>query len=174
MIFRFFGRDRQPSAVDTTFARVVDASRRPVLYTDYGIPDTVEGRFESVIVHMVAVLRRLRDMPPPADDFAQDLIDAFFKWLDSSLRELGVGDIGVPRRMKKHIADFYGRAHSYDAALDKGDRAQLVEALRRNVTGAEPAQALADYLLRSCESLAQQDFDALLNDGPAFAQHQPG
>jgi cytochrome b pre-mRNA-processing protein 3 len=76
--------------------------------------------------------------------------------------------------MKKHIADFYGRAHSYDAALDKGDRAQLVEALRRNVTGAEPAQALADYLLRSCESLAQQDFDALLNDGPAFAQHQPG
>jgi cytochrome b pre-mRNA-processing protein 3 len=169
MILRFFRKDRGPTAVEAVFGRIVDASREPHLYSNLGIPDTVEGRFESAILHMVVTLRRLRELPKPADEFAQELVDAFFQWLDDTLRDMGVGDIAVPKRMKKLVEAFYGRAHSYDSALDQQDRAALVATLRRNVTGEEPAEMLADYLVASCARMAEQDFEALVATGPAFA-----
>ncbi len=170
MIFRFFRKDNAPDAIAVTFGRIVDASRAPLLYTDFGVPDTVEGRFEALSFHMILTLRRLRELPPPADEFGQELVDATFKWLDNSLRDMGVGDLAVPKRMKTLVEAFYGRAHAYDAALDADDRGGLVEALRRNVTGEEePAGKLADYLLESCARLSAQDFNALIAQGPAFA-----
>lgn len=169
MIFRFFRKDKGPTAVEAVFGRIVDASREPLLYTRLGIPDTVEGRFESAILHMTAILRRLRELPPPADEFSQELVDGFFQWLDDTLRDMGVGDIAVPKRMKKLVEAFYGRAHSYDAALDEQDRAALIATLQRNVTGEEPAEMLADYLMASCARIANQDFEALLAEGPDFA-----
>jgi cytochrome b pre-mRNA-processing protein 3 len=172
MIFRFFRKDRAPTAVEAVFGRIVDASREPRLYAEFGIPDTVEGRFESAILHMVATLRRLRELPGPADEFAQELVDAFFQWLDDTLRDMGVGDIAVPKRMKKLVEAFYGRAHSYDSALDQQDRIALVETLRRNITDEEPAELLADYLIASCARMAEQDFETLVAEGPAFAPRQ--
>lgn len=169
MIFRFFRKDRAPTAVEAVFGRIIDASREPRLYAEFGIPDTVEGRFESAILHMVATLRRLRGLPKPADEFAQELVDAFFQWLDDTLRDMGVGDIAVPKRMKKLVEAFYGRAHSYDSALDQQDRSALAETLRRNVTGEEPAELLADYLIASVARMAEQDFETLVAEGPAFA-----
>ena len=174
MIMRFFRRNRGPAAVDVLLTRVIDASRAPVLYTDLDVPDTLEGRYEAVILHMTLVLRRLRDLPPPADDFAQDFVDAFFKWLDMSLRDMGVGDLAVPKRMKKLVTAFYGRAKAYGNALDTQDRTALIEALGRNVTETEtPAQALADYVIAAEARLAGQDFDAILADGPAFGAERP-
>jgi len=169
MIFGFFRKDKGPTAVEAVFGRIIDASREPILYVRMGIPDTVEGRFESAILHMTATLRRLRELPPPADEFSQELVDGFFQWLDDTLRDMGVGDISVPRRMKKLVEAFYGRAHSYDGALDEQDRAALIDALRRNVTGEEPSEMLADYLMESCARIVRQDFQALVADGPDFA-----
>ncbi len=170
MIFNWFRKDRVQDPVQTMLTRVVSAARAEPLYTELGVPDTLEGRYESVILHMTLVLRRLRHLPPPANDFAQEFVDAFFKWLDMSLRDMGVGDLAVPKRMKKLVTAFYGRARSYDAALDDGDRTALEESLDRNVTErGDPAHALAGYMIAAEAALAEQDFDALLREGPAFA-----
>src|SRR3954464_5952988 len=117
MIFSLFRKDRA-SATDAVYGAIPGAAREPALYLRFGVPDTVEGRFESLALHLVLVLRRLRHLPDPAQDVAQELVDAFFRQLDASLRERGVGDMGVPKRIKRLAGGFYDRAGSYDAALD--------------------------------------------------------
>jgi len=155
--------------IATLYKRVATASRAAGLYSALGIPDTLEGRFESLSLHMVLVLRALRRMPAPAGDVASDLTDAFFRDMDASLREMGVGDTAVPKRMKKLAASFYGRAHAYDGPLDAGDEAALATALGRNAYGADaPATALARYAFAADRSLMEADLDAFLEPGPAF------
>src|SRR5690349_12607645 len=111
MVLGIFRKDPRRVVVETLYQRIAAASREPMLYASLGIPDTVEGRFESVALHLILVLRRLRQLPPPANDVAQDLVDGFFRHLDRSLRELAVGDLAVPKRMKKLAEAFkIGRA----------------------------------------------------------------
>src|SRR4051794_14923778 len=109
-IFGLFRHDRRTAVLEELYGRVTAAARNPGLYLRLGVPDTVEGRFESLALHLVLVLRRLRGLPPPTGEIAQDLVDAFFGQLDASLREMGVGDMGVPKRMKKLAHGFYDRA----------------------------------------------------------------
>ncbi|KAA2238018.1 ubiquinol-cytochrome C chaperone family protein [Salinarimonas soli] len=170
MILSLFRRNPRRAAMEVLYDRIAAASRQPALYTDLGIPDTVEGRFESLALHTVLLLRRLRTLPPPAGDVGQDFIDTFFKRMDASLRELGVGDMGVGKRMKKLAHSFYGRADAYDGPLDRGDDAALAGVLGRNALGqAEPAPALAAYVLASDRRLAGQSLDEILGTGPVFA-----
>ena len=174
MITRFLRRnDARRRSIETLHMRINAASRQPALYTRLGVPDGVEGRFESLILHVILVLRRLNRLPAPAADVAQDLVNSVFLQLDASLRELGVGDFGVPKRMKKLGAAFYGRASNYDAALDAGDAAALRTALARNVLGSddpEAASGLAGYVVLADRALAEADLDALLGAGPPFPQ----
>ena len=147
--------------------RVIAAARVPALYTELGVPDTIEGRFEALCLHALLVLRRLRQLPAPAPDVAQELVDSVFRQLDASLRELGIGDFGVPKRMKKLAQSFYGRAAAYDPGLDSGDAAALAGPLARNVMATEdPAAAagLAAYVVAAERALAECDLDALLAD----------
>lgn len=174
MITRFLRRgDGRRRAIETLHLRVNAASRQPALYTALGVPDGVEGRFECLILHVILVLRRLNRLPAPAADVAQDLVNAVFLQLDASLRELGVGDFGVPKRMKKLGAAFYGRASGYDAALDAGDGPALRTALSRNVLGSDAPQAaagLAAYVTAADRALAQADLDGLMGEGPRFPE----
>lgn len=148
---------------------VAAASRRPEFYRSLGIPDTIEGRFELLALHLVLVLRALRRLPAPAEDVAQDLVDAFFRTMDASLRETGVGDAGVPRRMKGLAQSFYGRARAYDAGLDSDDPAELADALSRNVLVASArGDDLAAYTRASDRALARAGLADLLSNGPAF------
>ncbi len=173
MILSLFRRNPRRAAMEALYNHVAAASRRPALFTDLGFPDTVEGRFESLALHAVLLLRRLRALPPPAADVSQDFIDAFFRRMDTSLRELGVGDMGVGKRMKKLAQSFYGRAQAYDAALDAGDDAALARTLGRNALGREePAPALAAYVQASDRRLAGQSLDDILGQGPVFADPQ--
>lgn len=170
MILSLFRRNPHRVALEALYDRVAIASRQPALYTDLGFPDTVEGRFESLALHVVLLLRRMRALPPPAGEFAQDFVDTFFRRLDTSLRELGVGDMGVGKRMKKLAQSFYGRAQAYDAPLDAGDAAALAQALGRNALGGtEPARALAAYVMASDRTLAGQSLDDIMARGPSFA-----
>lgn len=177
MIARFFRReDGRRRAIQALHVRINEAARAGALYRELGVPDTVEGRFEALCLHVILVLRRLRRLPPPAADVAQDLVNAVFLQLDASLRELGVGDFGVPKRMKKLGAAFYGRAAGYDAALDAGDASALALALARNVVGTEdPAAAagLARYVSACAATLDEADLDALLGSGPCFPAPEP-
>jgi len=169
----FLRRNPNRALIAQLYQRIVDASRQQALYSQFGVPDTLEGRFESLTVHMVLVLRTLRRWPDPAADVARDLTDAFFAQLDASLRELGVGDVAVPKRMKRLAEAFYGRAQAYDAALDAHDEAGLAGALGRNVLGrAEPAAGLARYVLAAEKGLGALDLDRLLGEGPNFPPPQ--
>ena len=169
MIFSLFRKDPRRIVIAELYARVATASREPALYLNLGVPDTIEGRFESLSLHVMLVLRALRGRPSPAEEVAADLTDALFRDLDASLREMGIGDTSVPKRMKKLAEAFYGRAGAYDAPLDAGDEAALGGALGRNVIAGEaPAPALARYALAADRALKAQDLDAMLQTGPVF------
>ncbi|ACK83171.1 ubiquinol-cytochrome C chaperone family protein [Methylorubrum extorquens] len=174
MIAGLFRRaDRRRRTIQSLHRTIGEAGRRPGLYTALGVPDTVEGRFEALSLHVILVLRRLGQLPPPAADVAQDLVDSVFMQLDASLRELGIGDMGVPKRIKKLGASFYARAGAYGTALDAADRAGLAETLARNVLdGVEPEAAgpLASYVEAAAAALGGQDLDGLLGEGPRFPE----
>ena len=173
MIWRLFRRDDSRNrAIETLHKRINDASRAPALYTALGVPDSVEGRFECLSLHVILVLRRLETLPPPAADVAQDLVNSVFLQLDSSLRELGVGDFGVPKRMKKLGAAFYGRAENYGAALATPTSTHSVS--RSPATFSEPTRGagagLARYVMASGASLQDASLDDLLEAGPRFPE----
>ncbi len=171
MIFGLFRGRGNVHVIGRLHAEIVAAARDPVLFTRYGIADNLDGRFESVALHAALALRRLRQLPPPGPDVAQDLADALFRHFDVGLREMGVSDIGVPRRMRDLAEAFLGRANAYHAALSQDGEARreaLSAALSRNVFGGSAAGAeLADYVARLDAALAQMPLAQFL-EGPIF------
>ena len=157
------------ASVETLHERIATASRAQGLYVGIGVPDTLEGRFESLSLHMILVLRRLRVLPAPAADVGQDLVDCFFHLLDVNLRELGVGDTVVPKRMKKLAAAFYEVTRRYDPVLDSGQVPELIRAVAAGFGIAdEPAAALGGYILEAERALGTAGLDDLLRTGPAW------
>lgn len=141
------------------YAKAVAQARDPAFYTALAVPDTLEGRFELIVLHVHLLCRRLGRSGPHGADMAQALFDAMFRDMDRNLRELGVGDPSMPRRIKAMIEAYYGRIKAYETALGSGGEA-LVQAIARNVYNAETAPgaaALADYIRR-----AAADVDAAL------------
>lgn len=153
MIFGLFKRKSGNAAiVERQYALLTSAARQPYLYTDLDVPDTVMGRFEMLSAVLILYFRRTRASARPGQEIAQEIIDAFFEDVDHSIRELGVGDAGVPKKMKKLAGMYYGRLESYAAALEAKDTAALAAALKRNFHpeggDATPSmEALAAYLL---------------------------
>lgn len=151
-------------------AAIVAASRAPELYGPGALPDTVEGRFESLTLHVLLVLRRLRGLPAPAADVAQELVDAVFAHLEIALRESGIGDFGVPKRMKKLGRAFYDRTAKYEDALAERDAGALAKKIEGRLSLDEGAAlGVARYCLESEAALAACDLDRLLA-GPPFAR----
>lgn len=167
-------RRRSGDAIGGMHTRIVSASRDPELYGPYGLPDTVQGRFESLTLHVLLVMRRLRRLPDPAGDAAQELIDAVFAHLEIALRETGVGDFGVPKRMKKLARAFYDRTSRYDPVLDRADPDALAReiATRLPDAGTEGLRHVSRAILASERTLAEADFGAILA-GPPFAADMP-
>ncbi len=160
MLLGLFGRSSNRQLIDRLSGEIVAAARDPVLFTEYGIDDSLEGRFEAVTLHAVLVLRRLSCMGPPAPEIAQDLTDAIFRSFEIALREMGVGDISVPKHMKTIAAAFLGRAGAYDRAL-RGGAPGLNAALARNVYGGHKnPDRLARYVETANEALAKASLDS--------------
>ena len=154
MIVSLFGRKKpnpNEAIVDAIYQVIIDTARSPVLYAEFGVPDTPLGRYESLSAHMIVFLHRTRGTSENLEALAQDGLDEFFKDIDHSIRELGIGDVGVPKRMKKLGKMFYGRMGPYWEALDGGSREAFVAALKRNIRPDDPdalhADALASHLL---------------------------
>jgi cytochrome b pre-mRNA-processing protein 3 len=148
------------------YARVVAQARVPGLYTDLGAPDTVEGRFELYSLHTYLLLERLKGQGTQAAETAQALFDTYLSGLDNALRELGVGDTVVGKRMRKLGEAFYGRVHSYEAALAAlPDRGVLDALLSRTVyAGADEAKvpAMAGYVVAQRDFLVGQPVEAIV------------
>jgi cytochrome b pre-mRNA-processing protein 3 len=151
--------------VHDLYARIVAKARDPAFYGVLGVPDTVDGRFDMIVLHAMLVLRRLRGQGEVAECRGQELFDLMFKDMDQSLRELGVGDMSVGKHIKRMAQAFYGRAERYEAGLnaklaDAGDGA-LAQALTENVyrkstPDARQLDAMQDYLIRADRHIAAQ------------------
>jgi cytochrome b pre-mRNA-processing protein 3 len=142
------------------YVAAVAAARRPVFYEGFGVPDTLDGRFDCVGLHVFLVIRQLWKAPAPGPELAQAVFDAMFGDMDRSLREIGVGDLSVPKRNRRMWEAFHGRALAYGEALDAGDEPALAAAIARNVwrgreAGGGPA-LLAAYARRADVALAGQ------------------
>ena len=150
------------------YARAVAQSRDPALYSEFAVPDTVEGRFEVYSLHVVLLLDRLRGEGAAAGEVSQALFDTYVKGLDEALREMGVGDLSVGRKMRKLGEAFYGRGKSYDTAFVALPDAEPLRALVARTVYAEadadadPAPRLVDYVLAQRTRLAAQPADRLL------------
>ena len=166
MLAKLFRRrdEKIETAADSLYRAVVDAARRPVLFAELGVPDTLDGRYEMVALHAYLVLRRLKRDHGTTAILAQAFFDRMFMDFDNGLRESGVGDLGVGRRVKQMATGFYGRIAAYDAGLDAGG---LEEALRRNAYGTvspteEMLARLAGYLRLADQALAGQATEELV------------
>jgi len=134
---RLFGRRKPEEAVAAKlYARTAEQSRRPELFEACGIPDTLDGRFDSLALHAALMIDRLR-RESDGEALAQAFFDAMFRHLDLTLREIGVQDLGVGRRIKIMAEGLHGRALAYRAAL-AGGPTPLSEVLRRNAYGGRP------------------------------------
>ncbi|MGH7049100.1 MAG: ubiquinol-cytochrome C chaperone family protein [Acetobacteraceae bacterium] len=120
------------------YAAVVAAARAPALYRDLGVPDTFDGRFDLVGLYAALLVLRLEGEPPLGHGPAQAVFDAMFSDMDVTLRELGVGDLSVGKRVKAMWTAFHGRAAAYASALASADPAELEAALVRNVWRGRP------------------------------------
>jgi cytochrome b pre-mRNA-processing protein 3 len=175
MNLKSFFRRQSSNTAEALYSRIVDRARNPVFYRDYGIPDTPEGRFEMVALHVFLVLRRIKAEGTGPDSAAgnlgQGLFDCMFTDMDRSLREMGIGDLGVGRRVKALAQGFYGCIAAYEAGLDEGDAA-LETAIARNLYDDAPppgaARAMSGYMRRAAEQLAEIPATAVLDGAIAF------
>jgi len=164
-----FGRARRghhERAGFSLYSAAVAAARDPYLYQSLGVADTLDGRFDLVCLHAALLVRRLQREPAPGPALAQAVFDAMFSDMDVNLREMGVGDLSVGRRVRAMWEAFNGRAHAYTTALADPDPAALQAALQRNVwRGATPPPgsmaALARLARAQGTALDAQDFAAL-------------
>jgi cytochrome b pre-mRNA-processing protein 3 len=182
MIFGAFRRGDSNRNIHGLYGAIVAQARLPVFYTHYGVSDSVEGRFELIVLHLMLVLRRLgeeggvaSERGPalgPGSAVGQRLFDVFCRDLDDNLREMGVGDLAVPRRMREFGKAFYGRQAAYGAALGAADPRELEKALARNILAegdaGEKAAPLARYMRAAAAQLEVQPEDALIAGRAVF------
>ncbi|MBV9736126.1 MAG: ubiquinol-cytochrome C chaperone [Acidisphaera sp.] len=170
-MWQWLRRKRHERAGYLLYGAGVAAARSPVFYSTLGVPDTLDGRFELISVHAFLLIRRLRALAPPGPALAQAVFDAMFSDMDASLREMGVGDLSVGKRMRVMWEGFHGRAVAYETAMQRGNPAALPEALIRNVwRGVEggDARALARLVLAQDAHLAHQGAGDLLGGHVTF------
>jgi len=154
-----FKKDPAHEAGRALYAAAVAQAREPALYADMGAPDTVEGRFEVVALHVWLVMRRLKETQA-SRRVSQEVFDAMFQNMDDSWRELGVGDLSVARKIRTMAENFYGRIGAYEAALrEDASEDALKKALGRNIFENESAANADDfdaYVRRVDTALAAQ------------------
>ena len=124
MIFSLFRRSQQRDTISTLYGMIVAQARLPVFYRDYAVADTVNGRFDLIVLHLALVLDRLAQ-DPAAQSVGQGVFDLFCRDMDDNLREMGIADLKVPKEMRRMGEAFYGRSQAYlsaiPAALQPGD-----------------------------------------------------
>ncbi len=153
------------------YAAAAAQARAPAFYADLGAADTVEGRFELYTLHVVLLLRRLKGQGGAVGEASQALFDAYLRSLDDALREMGVGDLSVGKKMRRLGEAFYGRVKSYEEAMAAlPERGPLEALLARTVLmgQAERAGPLVDYAVAAAEALDRQTLEELMQRDPVW------
>lgn len=165
--FDQFTNPKSPSrgTIEAIYGMIVAQAREPAFYKTLGVQDSVNGRFEMIVLHLWLVLRQAR-LQSDNTAFGQALFDYFCSDMDANLREMGVGDLIVPKRMQKFGEAFYGRAAAYDRAMadETNPHEAMAKALCRNVLngfGLDKARQLEAYVGNAATTLARVDASAL-------------
>jgi cytochrome b pre-mRNA-processing protein 3 len=166
-LFEAFRRPIEEAMAEQLYRIIVEQARQPVFYSDLGVPDTPDGRYDMIAAHVILVLRRLRDAHSETRKLAQALFDLMLADMDQNLREMGVGDLAVGKRVKGMAMAFYGRLAAYGAALRDDNAAALHAALSRNLyRKAMPevtqVAAMATYLRREAARLDGEPVASLI------------
>lgn len=163
--------------IEALYRIIMRQSRQPSLFAACAIPDTPDGRYDILAVHVHMALRRIKDQGDDAQAAAQALFDLMFRDMDTNLREMGIGDMGIAPRIKKLAQGFYGRMESYDAGLDADDgEATLIAALERNVyrhglpEDGDAVRCLARYVRRQHDHVATQPVADVIAGRIAFME----
>jgi cytochrome b pre-mRNA-processing protein 3 len=169
MLARLFTARRRQEAAERTFQLLTRTWRNPALFGDGRLSDDPDGRFEACALYAAVLFTRLAGRGAQAEELGQAVFDIQFKAFDQALRDLGVGDVHVGKRIRVMAESFYGRLAAYRPPLEAGDQAALAEALARNLFQRDPvedgfeheaASAAASWLA----TLREVD-DALLLEG---------
>ena len=172
-----FGRKRHERAGYELYNAAVQAARDPYFYTALGVPDTLDGRFDMVGIHVFLVVDRLHGELKAGAELAQAVFDAMFADMDFNLRELGVGDMTVGKKVRAMWEAFHGRANAYAAPLAARDADSLAEIVARNVWRGQPAgpgaRAIADGMIAQAAALALQPVESLTGGTIRFLAAQP-
>lgn len=164
MILSLFRKNTATEPVYAIYRAIVAQSRQPVFYAEWQVPDTVTGRFDMISLHLALLFRRLRSETGPQKNFSQAVFDLFFSDMDRSLREMGVGDLGVPKKIQKMGNIFFGLLAALNEAMDRKDVTAVEAVLSRNIFNGEfgpHIHALAEYMLAKDAVLATQPADAI-------------
>ena len=166
MLQRLFRPRQARIAGETLYAGLVDQARRPALYRDLGVADRIDARFEVYVLHLSLLLARLKGEGEAGAEIGQAVFDTFVGALDDALRELGVGDLSVAKKMRKLGEAVYGRILGYQKAVEAQDREALSGLLARAVfaeeSKAEQASGLIDYTLRMDQALKDMRAEGIL------------
>jgi len=172
MIWRLFRPNSQGRSIGDLYGAIVAQARSPSFYQDYGVPDTVEGRFDLIVLHLVLLIDRLGRGASAGRGIGQQLFDVFCRDLDANLREMAVGDLAVPKRMRRFGEAFYGRQAVYLAAFAAADERELEKAFRRNIFQnadvCPGAARLAQYVRAARGQLEGQEDSTLMRGEVVF------
>lgn len=167
-LFDSLRRKRHTAAIaNDLYLKTVEQSRSPGFYTELGVPDTVDGRFDMIILHIMLVVRRLRGQSKEAVAVSQEILNLMFADMDRNFREMGIGDMSIGKHVKKVAKAFYGRAEILEAGLESNHGA-LVEALintiYRSVDEPHPyAETMATYVADTDTILTGQALSDLVS-----------
>jgi cytochrome b pre-mRNA-processing protein 3 len=171
-IATLFRRNRYRPQAFAAYTSIVEQARAPEFFERLDVPDSLDGRYEMIALHMFLVLNRLKAEYDETAEYAQALFDAMFADLDRGLREMGATDMGVGKRVKEMAKGFYGRIAAYEKGLESDDQT-LAEALKRNLYGtvqprAEAVAALGRYMRGQARNLATQPLAAFFDNHIKF------
>jgi len=166
------GSRRRKAYGDNLYQACVAQARAPELYRDLGVSDTPEGRYELISLHVMLLIRRLNAEGDKGREAAQEVFDSMFRDMDYALREMGVGDMSVSKKIRALAKAFYARMEAFKPGLDAGDATMLSDAMQASIEASDAIDhsGLAAYALACEASLGAQDGQGLLADAaPSFA-----
>ena len=161
-LMRYLGRQQrklEERPAERLYQSILQASRQPNLYIEFEVHDHLDSRFDMLCLHISLLMERLRMLPEDVHKpLNQELFDRFFADMDFTLREMGVGDLGVGKRVRKMSEAFMGRLLAYTKSLERNDKMELALVLARNIRRSHDSndadRRMADYVLESRDRLS--------------------
>jgi cytochrome b pre-mRNA-processing protein 3 len=172
-VFGLFKSRKHTKIAHTLYSSILTQARLPIFYTDFGVKDTIDGRFDMIVLHAHILFNRLKDGTAENQEIAQAVFDLMFADMDQNLRELGVGDVGVSKRIKAMAEAFYGRATAYANGMSEQDNNLLIAALKRNLYRRSQASdqqiiSVSYYMRDQVAHLKSQEFSTLVKVNDLF------